>query len=107
VINLVARGFSWSIFTTSLELILCEILEKIRSLRHATSRRVRRHALQKNFLYNFWILRAPPKNSSKKEKKVFLLSSALNRAVWRCFASARGQKVFSPKPSPLFARSPE
>ena len=38
---------------TSLELILCEIPEKIQPLRPAASRRVRRPASQKNFLYIF------------------------------------------------------
>jgi hypothetical protein len=47
-----------SIFTISLELILSEIPEKTHSLYPAASRRGRRPASQKNFLYIFYFARA-------------------------------------------------
>jgi hypothetical protein len=84
----------WCIYTTKLELTLAKISEKIHSLRPAAVP-PSGTASQKNFLYNS-DLRAPPKNSSKKEKEVFLLGSAL-RAGGGKFA--RTAQHFYPAPS--------
>jgi len=72
------------VYSTKLELILPKISKKwkTRSAPPPAAAK-RRPASQKNFLYNSDFARAT-KNSSKKEKKVFLLGSARLRASGGC-----------------------
>jgi len=95
----------WSIFTISLEPILSKIPEKIHSLRPAASRRLRRPASQKNFLYIFYFARANFLLLKGKEN----FSARLPRLKARGGgASLRlAGKKFPPPNPPLFACSPK
>jgi len=79
------------IYTTTLEPILARISEIDERSAPPPAAAKRRPASQKNFLCNF-NLRAPLKNYSKKEKKVFLLDSALTRGRRDSLGQLTGKK---------------
>jgi len=92
-----------SIFTIPLEPILSKIPEKIQLLRPAASRRGRRPASQKNFLYIFYF--APARFFLLKGKENFSASaSALKTRGGGASLRLAGKNSFPPTPF-LFARS--